>query len=190
MVLKELAMGTSLRKGDVQATSLLLARPTATEAVATIGPHAGESPFADDVSLVIRKVLLVRAPVTLAFDYFTQDIDQWWPAPPHSAGCGLERGLGGRIFETRANGGMHVWGRITEWQPPFHLRFTWAPDQGDPMDAEVQISFAPNGSDRARIEFSHRGWRLHQTKDYIDYRTYWDDVLINGYQNYVRRRRP
>src|SRR5262249_29710022 len=83
-----------------------------------------------------------------------------------------------------------VWGHITEWLPPLHLRLAWTMDDADDIGTDVQIDFSPNGRDRTRVEFSHRGWKPHQMKHYIDYRKYWDAVLFNGYQDYVRYRRP
>jgi len=146
-------------------------------------------------SLAIRKVLLVRAPVMLAFEYFTRDIDQWWPIATHSCAkssakaCRLECSPGGRIYEIAADDRIHLWGHVTDWQPPFHLRFAWEPDQADHIGTEVQIDFSANGRDRTRIEFLHQGWQPHQMKHYVDYRRDWDVVLIDGYQAYVRRRR-
>lgn len=140
------------------------------------------------VLLVIRKILLVRAPVMLAFDYFTHGIDEWWPPMSDDSGvCCLERGPGGRLYEAGADDRIELWGRITEWQPPLHLQFAWMRDDSD---TKLQIEFLSNGKDRTRIEFSHRGWKPHQMEQYMDYRDYWDAVLINGYQDYVRRRRP
>ena len=150
----------------------------------------GGATIDEHVPLVIRKVLLVRTPVMLAFDYFTRDVDQWWPASAHSAGCGLECQLDGRIYEIGADDHMHVWGHITEWLPPLHLRLAWTRDDADDIGTDVQIDFSPNGRDRTRVEFSHRGWKPHQMKHYIDYRKYWDAVMVNGYQDYVRYRRP
>jgi len=149
----------------------------------TDGPSSTSQP----VPLVIRKVLLVRAPVTLAFDYFTHDIDEWWPM---STACGLECRLDGRIYEIGTGDHMHVWGHIAEWRPPLHLRLAWTRDQPDDIGTDVEIDFSPNGSDRTRVELSHRGWKADQMKHYIDYRKYWDIVMINGYQEYVRHRRP
>jgi hypothetical protein len=143
------------------------------------------------VLLVIRKILLVRAPVMLAFDYFTHDIGRWWPTmSTHSGVCSLERGVGGRIYETDVDDRIHLWGHIIDWQPPLSLQFAWTRDQADHSDSKVHIEFSSNGTARTRIEFSHGDWKPHQMKQYIDYRNYWDDVLIGGYQDYVRRRRP
>lgn len=147
------------------------------------------------VSLSIRKVLLVRSPVVLAFDYFTRDIGQWWPMSTHSYGkssaatCRLECIPGGRIYEIGVDDDIHLWGQLTEWRPPFHLRFAWAPDQADDIGTDVQIEFSENGRERTRVELLHEGWRPHQMKHYVDYRRDWDVVLINGYQDYVQRRR-
>jgi hypothetical protein len=143
----------------------------------------------EHVLLVIRKILLVRAPVMLAFDYFTNDIGQWWPMPTDSSACRLERRLAGRIYQIEADDREHPWGEITDWQPPLCLRIAWTRDRADHASTEVQIDFLSNGSDRTRIEFAHRGWKPHEMTQYVEYRNYWDTVLVNGYQDYVRRRR-
>jgi hypothetical protein len=128
--------------------------------------------------------------VVLAFDYFTRDIGDWWPTPTDSAVCCLECGLDGRIYQIEAGDSVNLWGHVTDWQPPQYFQIAWTRDQADHADTVVQIDFSPNGSDRTRVEFSHRGWKPHQMTQYIEYRSYWDVVLIDGYQNYVRRRRP
>jgi hypothetical protein len=172
-------------------TPVLRGGRTIDESMAAIGRSTdGSSSTNQDVPLVIRKVFLVRTPVMLAFDYFTHDIDQWWPVSAHSAVCGLERQPGGRIYEIGADDRVYVWGHVVDWLPPLHLRLAWTRDQDDDIGTDVQIDFSPNGSDRTRVEFLHRGWKPHQMKRYIDYRRYWDAVMVGGYQDYVRHRRP
>jgi hypothetical protein len=142
----------------------------------------------EHILLIVRKILLVRAPVVLAFDYFTKDISNWWPAG--SAVCCLERGPSGRIYEIGADDRTTIWGEVIDWRPPLLVQIAWTRDLADHPGTVVQIDFSSNGSDRSRIEFSHQGWKPHQMSQYLEYRNYWDSVLIGGYQDYVRRRRP
>jgi hypothetical protein len=174
-----------------QRTPVPPSQPTIDESATASGQSAGgSSPVNQQVLLIIRKVLLIRAPVMLAFDYFTRDISAWWPPGSPSGSCRLEGKLNGRIYETADDDHIHLWGRVIDWQPPLYLQLAWTRDQTDDSSTEVQIDFLSNGSNRTRLEFSHRGWKPHQLKQYIDYRSYWDAVLISGYQDYVRRRRP
>jgi activator of Hsp90 ATPase-like protein len=183
--------GRTMWNQDLTTTAVLPGGRTIDESMAAVGRGGGgSSSTSQQAPLVIRKVLLVRTPVALAFDYFTHDIDEWWPVSARSAGCGLECRSGGRIYEIGADDGMHVWGHVTDWLPPLHLRLAWTRDQPDDSSTEVQIDFSANGTDRTRIELSHQGWKPHQMKLYIDYRKYWDTVMINGYQDYVRHRHP
>jgi Activator of Hsp90 ATPase homolog 1-like protein len=174
-----------------QRTPVPPSQPAINESATAIGQSTdGSSSTNQHVLLIIRKVLLVRAPVMLAFDYFTRDINDWWPPMSPSGIRGLECHMGGRIYESGSDEHIHLWGRVTDWQPPLYLQLAWTRDQTDDVGTEVLIDFSSNGSNRTRLEFSHRGWKPHELKQYIDYRNYWDAVLISGYQDYIRRRRP
>jgi hypothetical protein len=177
---------------DLWKASMFLGQRTTDKSMAAIAQVTeGSSSPRREALLAIRKVLLVRASVVLAFDYFARDISQWWPTSGHSGGCSLECKKGGRIYEIEADDRIRLWGHVTDWQPPFHLGLAWAPDQVNHIGigTEVQLDFSSNGSDRTRVEFLHHGWQLDQIKHYTDYRKYWEGVLIDGYQDYVRRRR-
>ena len=98
-----------------------------------------------------------------AFSMWTTRASMWWPADHSVSG---ERGLevvfeehvGGRIFERTSSGAEHPWGRITAWEPPSRLAYTWylrfAPEDA----TDVEIRFADAGEDRTRVEVVHGGW--------------------------------
>jgi len=98
-----------------------------------------------------------------AFGVWTAGIGSWWPADHTVSGQGdtevvLEAGVGGRIFERTTDGTEHEWGRVTRWDPPAGLAYTWHLLQ-DPADAtEVEIRFVDRGVAGARVEIEHRGW--------------------------------
>jgi uncharacterized protein YndB with AHSA1/START domain len=107
--------------------------------------------------------LVVACPPERAFDYFTRDIGRWWPLATHSLGQAEAVGVrfepreGGRLVETLRNGGEHVWGEVTRWQPGRQVAFTWHLDR-DPATAQwVEVSFAshPGGT---RVTLTHGGW--------------------------------
>lgn len=112
--------------------------------------------------------LRVAAPPERAFDAFTRDIGLWWqpnalfqfvPGKPGGAGrLAFETGVGGRFTETFADGSVFEIGRITAWEPPARLAFTWrqasfAPDQL----THVEVRFEPL-SDGTRVSVRHEGW--------------------------------
>lgn len=108
----------------------------------------------------------VRATPDRAFEAFTRDIALWWRpnmlfAFARRRGAGtlaFETKLHGRFTETYADGEQLEIGRITVWEPPRKLAFTWrqasfAPDQ----QTEVQVSFDPAGAE-TRVTVEHFGW--------------------------------
>ncbi len=98
-----------------------------------------------------------------AFSMWTTRASMWWP-PDHSVSGdrGLEvvfeEGVGGRIFERTPSGVEHQWGRITTWEPPSRLAYTWhlrfAPEDA----TDVEIRFVDVGEGRTRVEIVHDGW--------------------------------
>jgi uncharacterized protein YndB with AHSA1/START domain len=109
--------------------------------------------------------LRVAASPARAFEVFTQEIGAWWrPNPlfaftPRSPGVlAFEGGEGGRLIETLKSGKVFEIGRITAWQPPDRLAFSWrqatfAPDQ----ETHVEVRFEAAG-DQTRVTVEHRGW--------------------------------
>jgi uncharacterized protein YndB with AHSA1/START domain len=102
-----------------------------------------------------------------AFDVFTQEIDLWWRRGPRfrfgrrPGMLSFEQHLGGRLFETfPLEVGTHVQevGRITVWEPPARLVFTWRNvNFADDESTEVEVTFAPTESGTL-VTVQHRGW--------------------------------
>jgi uncharacterized protein YndB with AHSA1/START domain len=98
-----------------------------------------------------------------AFSMWTTRASMWWPADHSASG---ERGLtvvfveraGGRIFERTSSGVEHQWGRITAWEPPSRLAYSWHL-RFPPEDAtDVEIRFVDAGEELTRVEIVHGGW--------------------------------
>lgn len=98
-----------------------------------------------------------------AFERFTAGFGQWWPVSTHSIGGArvsrvvFECQLGGRIFEQFSDGRRYQWGRITAWEPPRRVAFTWHPsrEEREAQDVEVRFEAAPGGS---RVVLTSSGW--------------------------------
>lgn len=109
----------------------------------------------------IRQATLVRSDVAHTFEVFVRDIGAWWPTRPFSlgqdkvTGVTFERALGGRVYETWADGTEVDWGTVIAWQPPERFAMTWT---ALPGGTEVELRFAALGPALTRVALEHRGW--------------------------------
>src|SRR5688572_25840184 len=80
---------------------------------------------------------------------------------------GIEPREGGFAFERGPHGFLVHWGRVTDWEPPDRLVFTWQiaadrspqPDPAKASEVEVRFTDADDGGTRVAVE--HRGWERH-----------------------------
>lgn len=109
--------------------------------------------------------LRVRAAPERAFDAFVREIGAWWrpnglfQTTPRAPGVlAFEAGEGGRLTETLTNGKVFEIGRITAWEPPRRLVFSWR-QANFPLDltTEVEVRFEAVG-DETRVSVEHRGF--------------------------------
>ncbi len=98
----------------------------------------------------LRLTVIVPLPPEQAFDTFVQGMDIWWPRRgvfPYSfapAGTGnlhirFEPQVGGRYYETFLDESEYEIGRITLFQPPTRLTYTW---QDPTWQNETRIALA------------------------------------------------
>lgn len=113
----------------------------------------------------VRKTVEVGCTVNEAFRLFTDEIDSWWPLATHSIGeanaqaCYFEGCEGGRIYESAADGSIHLWGTVTAWEPPARVVFTWHPGRDASSAQEVELRFSES-ADGTRVDLEHRGWEI------------------------------
>jgi uncharacterized protein YndB with AHSA1/START domain len=129
--------------------------------------------------MTIRKSIWVgRSPET-SFKVFCEDISEWWPG-----GFGgkdtklfLDREVGGRFYERRVDGTEYEIGRITAYQPPSVVAFTWRAPSWD-ATTQVEIRFAAEGGG-TRVEPEHSGWEQDaKTRDARkNYDSGWERIL-------------
>ena len=96
-----------------------------------------------------------------AFSIWAERTSLWWP-PGHSVSGGPEAVVfeprpGGRIYERAPGGDEHEWGRVTAWEPPRRLAYSWhlRQDRADATDVEVTFAPIPEGT---AVEIVHSGW--------------------------------
>jgi uncharacterized protein YndB with AHSA1/START domain len=116
----------------------------------------------DEAIEPIRLAFEVACPPERAFRTWTERIATWWPAD-HTVTAEdgllvvLEPRVGGRLFERTRGGDEHDWGRVTAWEPPRRLAYTWhlRADRADATDVEIRFVAVGSGT---RVEIEHRGW--------------------------------
>ena len=109
--------------------------------------------------------LRVRATPERAFEAFVSEIGQWWkPNPlfqttPRAPGrLAFEPRPGGRLTETLESGKVFEIGRITAFEPPEKLVFTYR-QANFPLElhTEVKVRFEGLGEE-TRVSVEHRGF--------------------------------
>jgi len=99
-----------------------------------------------------------------AFRRFTAEFGKWWPSSTHSIGGNrvarivFECAAGGRIFEELRDGRCYQWGRLTTWEPPQRVAFTWHPSKDESLAQEVEVTFARQPSGGTRVVLVSSGW--------------------------------
>jgi len=129
-----------------------------------VSAYSADDPAVDQVRISV----LVEVPPQDAFRIFTEDIDLWWRRGlRYRVGGGragtihLEAGVGGRLYESITAGGdteLKETGRVTTWDPPRRLCFTWRAVNFAPEEStEVDVAFEPSRTG-TRVTVTHRGW--------------------------------
>ena len=103
-----------------------------------------------------------------AFQAFTQEIAAWWRpkglfqfTPQDTRELRFEPGVGGRFLMKLRDGSEFEIGRVTTWQPPEELGFSWR-----------QQSFAPEQSTQVRVRFEAVEEETRVTVEH----TAWDTI--------------
>ena len=110
--------------------------------------------------------LRVKATPERAFAVFTGEIGDWWrphglfQTTPRAPGVlAFEPGEGGRLTETLESGKVFEIGRISLWDPPTKLIFSWRQANFPPdLHTEVEVCFEGVGEGETRVSVEHRGF--------------------------------
>ena len=121
---------------------------------------------------VVRKDVVVEAPIERAFNVFTDRFGDFKPREHNLLGAPItetifEPRVGGHIYDRAEDGSECRWARIRAYEPPTRVVFTW--DIGptwqlepDPANtSEVEVRFVAEGPDRTRVELEHRHLDRH-----------------------------
>jgi uncharacterized protein YndB with AHSA1/START domain len=129
--------------------------------------------------VTIRKSIWVARPPETSFRVFCEEMSEWWPGGfgGKDARPRLELHVGGRFYEQRADGSEYDIGRVTAYQPPSIVAFSWHAPSWDVV-TQVEVRFTPEAGG-TRIELEHRGFEQDaKTRDARkSYDSGWESIL-------------
>ena len=111
---------------------------------------------------LVKSIVVPWTP-EVAFKRWTTDIGAWWPGRTHSVGQKKVKnvvfgaGVGERLYEEWHDGTQKEWGRVTRWEPPRLVRYTWYPDRTPEFAQDIEVRFDAEGSG-TRLTLTHTGW--------------------------------
>lgn len=126
----------------------------------------------ETAAALVRKEIIVEAPLEQAFTVFTERFGDFKP-PEHNllrvpiADTVFEPRVGGHIIDRGEDGSECRWARILAYEPPSRVVFSWdiGPTweiESDPGNSsEVEVRFVAESPDRTRVELEHRNIDRH-----------------------------
>ena len=136
--------------------------------------------------MVVRSSVTVPLAPADAFRLFTDELAGWWPLPTHSVhaeaatGVVIEPRVGGRIYETTADGRTADWGVVSAWEPGERFATSWHPGNDPALATQVDVRFSPTPTGGTAVDLVHTGWELRGVdapKIAAGYDTGWKLVL-------------
>ena len=133
----------------------------------------------------IRRSIGVPWNQAAAFERFTSEFGSWWPTYSHSIGgkrvkrLVFECRVGGLIYEEHHDGTRMLWGKVTVFDAPNRVAFTFHPSL-EPSDAQlIDVRFVAYGAG-TRVELVSSGWERmgkRAQRAYGAYRMNWGATL-------------
>jgi uncharacterized protein YndB with AHSA1/START domain len=126
----------------------------------------------DTADVVVRRHIVVQAPIERAFDVFTERFGDFKP-PEHNLLAAaivetvFEPKVGGHIYDRGIDGSECHWARVLAYEPPNRVVFSWdiSPQwqiETDPDNtSEVEVTFIAETPQRTRVELEHRNLERH-----------------------------
>ncbi|WP_308465365.1 SRPBCC family protein [Rathayibacter soli] len=121
---------------------------------------------------VVRRQIVVEAPIEHAFAVFTERFGDFKPAEHNLldvpiAETVFEPRVGGHIYDRGVDGSECRWARVLAYEPPDRVVFSWdiGPQwqlESNPENAsEVEVRFLAETTQRTRVELEHRNIDRH-----------------------------
>jgi uncharacterized protein YndB with AHSA1/START domain len=123
-------------------------------------------------AVVVRRQIVVEAPVDRAFHVFTQQFGAFKPAEHNLLAAPIaetvfEPRVGGDIYDRGTDGSECHWARVLVYDPPQRVVFswdigpTWQIETDPDRTSEVEVTFLAEGPGRTRVELEHRNLDRH-----------------------------
>jgi uncharacterized protein YndB with AHSA1/START domain len=123
-------------------------------------------------SAVVRKQVVVNAPIEKAFSVFTERFGDFKPREHNLLAAPIaetvfEPRVGGHIYDRAVDGSECHWARIQAYEPPDRVVFSWdiSPRwqvETDPEStSEVEVRFVAESATSTRVELEHRHLERH-----------------------------
>ncbi|MEU8072547.1 SRPBCC family protein [Micromonospora sp. NPDC049151] len=121
---------------------------------------------------VVRRQIVVDAPVERAFAVFTERFGDFKPKehnllPSPITETVFEPKIGGHIYDRAEDGSECAWARILVFEPPDRLVFSWDISPAWQLEhdldnaSEVEVRFVAETPQRTRVELEHRNLDRH-----------------------------
>jgi uncharacterized protein YndB with AHSA1/START domain len=126
----------------------------------------------DTTTTIVRRHILVNAPIREAFKVFTERFGDFKPREHNLLKAAIaetvfEPRVGGNIFDRGVDGSECRWARILVFDPPDRVVFSWdiSPrwqiETNPDLTSEVEVRFFAETSERTRVELEHRNLHRH-----------------------------
>jgi len=143
----------------------------------------------------ITKTMTVARGQAETFAFFTARVNDWWPKRTHSLGqeksarIDFEPEVGGRFFETFDDGTEHQWGKVSVWDEPNRIVYSWHLSRPEEQATEVEITFTALGDSETRVDLVHSNWeKLGEDAEMAhgQYSGGWDHVFGECFGEFVK----
>jgi uncharacterized protein YndB with AHSA1/START domain len=116
---------------------------------------------------VVRRTVVVDAPIDKAFAVFTERFGDFKPKEHNLLGSPIaetrfEPKVGGNIYDVAEDGSECRWARVLAYEPPDRVVFswdigpTWQLEKDEANASEVEVRFVAESPERTRLELEHR----------------------------------
>ena len=122
--------------------------------------------------VVVRRQIVVQAPIERAFAVFTERFGDFKPPEHNLLGVAIaetvfEPKVGGHIYDRGVDGSECRWARVLAYEPPNRVVQSWniSPQwqiESDPAKtSEWEVRFVAETPQRTRVEIEHRNLDRH-----------------------------
>jgi len=121
---------------------------------------------------VVRRQIVVDAPIKHAFMVFTERFGDFKPAEHNLLGAPIaetvfEPRVGGHIYDRATDGSECRWARVLAYEPPDRVVFSWDISPQWQLEStldntsEVEVRFTAETPNRTRVDLEHRNIDRH-----------------------------